>query len=247
MKVIRELHLSSFIHSTMTRAIRFSIFAFALLFTFALEAKPKREKLALRIVHGEYALEEIMARSDTAIPATVLQDAKGIILTVSYRGSFLVGGHGGNGVLIAKNPITGQWTVPAFMKTGGANFGLQAGVKELDTIYVIMDDSTLRKAYTGRFDLGADASAVAGPAGVVSEASGSDYNKANILVYTTAKGLYAGVAVKAGWISPDNKSTKFFYQTDYSTPEIILSDWFEMPREANPLVARLNYYMNGGR
>ncbi len=231
----------------MNRAIRFSFLALALLFTFTLEARPKREKLALRIVHGEYALEEIMAKADTAIPASVLRDAKGIILTVSYRGSFFVGGHGGNGVLIAKNPLTGAWSVPAFVKTGGANFGLQLGVKELDTIYVIMDDSTLRKAYTGRFDLGADASAVAGPVGVVSEASGSDYNKANILVYTTAKGLYAGVAVKAGWISPDSKATKFFYSTEYSTPEIILSDWFEMPREANALIARLNFYMNGGR
>lgn len=188
-----------------------------------------------------------MAKSETKIPASILQQAKGIIITVNYRGGFLIGGQAGRGMLVVKNPLTNQWGMPAFVSTGGANFGLQFGVKELDTVYVIMDDETIRKAYTGRFDLSADAAAVAGPVGVLSEVSeGKDYKSANILVYTTTKGLFAGVAVKAGWVKPDNVATKAFYNTEYNVPEVVSSDWFERPIEVKNLLNRINYYTKGG-
>ncbi|EDY83724.1 hypothetical protein VDG1235_3351 [Verrucomicrobiia bacterium DG1235] len=212
------------------------------------DAAPKREKLVDRIVSGEYVLEEIMADPATSIPAEILQDAQGIIFTLNYRGGFMVGGHAGQGILIAKNPITNEWGVPAFVRTGGANIGIQLGLKEFDAVYVIMDLDTVRKAYTGRIDFAADAAAVAGPLESSSEAQQNiDYKNAKILVYSNKKGLYAGVAVKAGWVSPNNKATKFFYNTDYNMPEIVLSDWFELPAEANALLQRLNYYTEGGR
>lgn len=209
---------------------------------------PKREKLADRIVAGEYVLEEVMADPSTAIPTEILRDAKGIVFTLNYRGGILIGGHAGSGVIIAKNPISGEWGVPAFVKTGGANIGLQLGVKEFDAIYVIMDDDTLRNTYTGRVDFGADAAAVAGPISKTREAlRDQEYKAAKILVYTSRKGLFAGVSVKAGWVSPNNKATKSFYNTNYNMPEIVLSDWFELPPEANALLQRLNYYTQGGR
>lgn len=212
------------------------------------QAAPKREKLVERIVSAEYVLEEIMADPATAIPGDILDRAQGIILTLNYRGGFMIGASGGTGILIAKNPITKQWGVPAFVSTGGANIGFQLGVKEYDAVYVIMDLDTVRKAYTGRIDFAADASAVAGPLESSSEAQQNlDYKNAKILVYSNKKGLYAGVAVKAGWVSPNNKATKFFYNTDYNMPEIVLSDWFELPVEANALLQRLNYYTGGGR
>tara|TARA_B110000037_G_scaffold177697_1_gene203108 strand:- start:295 stop:999 length:705 start_codon:yes stop_codon:yes gene_type:complete len=223
----------------------------ALIIVFATTAfagnKDKRQKLVDRIVSSEYALEEIMAKAETSIPSSILEESKGIILTVNYRGGFILGGHGGLGVLIVKHPHTGKWGVPAFVSTGGANFGLQLGAKETDTVYVIMDEATVRKAYSGRIDLSADAAAVAGPVGRINESYESDdYKNATILVYTTAKGLFAGVSVKAGWVSPQDKANKLFYDTHYRTPEIVLSDWFEMPRQATSLVQRLDYYMNGG-
>ncbi len=211
-------------------------------------AAPKREKLVDRIVSGEYVLEEVMADPATAIPADILSDAQGIIFTLNYRGGIMIGAHAGQGILIAKNPITKEWGVPAFVRTGGANIGIQLGVKEFDAVYVIMDLDTVRKAYTGRIDFGADAAAIAGPLESSTETLNSlDYQNAKILVYSNKKGLYAGVSVKAGWVSPDNKATQAFYNTDYNMPEIVLSDWFELPVEANALLQRLNYYTGGGR
>ncbi|MBK1876742.1 lipid-binding SYLF domain-containing protein [Pelagicoccus mobilis] len=212
------------------------------------QAAPKREKLVNRIVNSEYVLEEIMADPETAIPADILQDAQGILITLNYRGGFVIGGQAGSGVLIAKNPLTKEWGVPAFVKTGGANLGLQVGAKEYDAIFIIMDLDTVRKAYTGRMDFGADAAAVAGPLEKTREARPNiDFKKAKILVYSNKKGLFAGVAVKAGWVAPNNYATKAFYNTEYNMPEIVLSDWFELPREAQALLQRLNYYTDGGR
>ncbi len=208
-------------------------------------AAPKRENLA---THHQWRVcpRRNHGKAGDENSASILQQAKGIILTLNYRAGFMLGGHGGRGVLVAKNPLNGKWSVPAFVSTGGANFGFQIGAKEVDTIYVIMDEATVRRAYTGRFDLSADAAAVAGPVGVLSEKNESDdYKNANILVYTTTKGLYAGVSVKGGWVKPDNTATKVFYNTEYNAPEIVLSDWFELPREAKALINRINYYTAG--
>lgn len=231
----------------MNRIFRILTLALSLAIGLGAIAAPKRSQLVTRIVNSEYALEEIMAKKETAIPASIFEQAKGIILTVNYRGGFMLGGHAGRGVLLVKNPRNGQWGVPAFVSTGGANFGFQFGIKEIDNVFMIMDDETVRKAYTGRFDLSADAAAVAGPIGVLSEANeGKDYKNANILVYTTTKGLFAGVAVKAGWVKPDNVATKVFYNTEYNAPEIVSSDWFERPPEAQSLINRIHYYTKGG-
>lgn len=214
----------------------------------SLHAAPDRQRLADRLVTAEYVLEEVMANVETAIPSQVLDDALGIVLTINYRGGFFFGAQAGTGVLIAKNPLTRAWGPPAFVVTGGANLGLQFGVNEYNAIYIIMDKEILSRTISGRFDMGADAAAVAGPAYASSEArQGDEFRDAKILVYATKKGLFAGVAVKAGWVSPDKKSTKFFYNTNYNVPEIVLSDWFDVPPEANALMQRLKYYTDGGR
>jgi len=213
------------------------------------QAAPDRQKLADQLATAEYVLEKVMADPESAIPSSILQEAKGIILTFNYRGGFLfVGGRGGHGVMVAKKPATGEWGPPAFVRAGGVDLGLMLGLKEVNTLYVIMDNDTLRRAATGRFDIGGDVSAVAGPAEASREATrGRDYREANLLVYTDAQGLYAGVSVKGGWIAPRNRHTRQFYDTDYNIPEILLSDWFDIPREAGSLLKRLNYYMRGGR
>ena len=233
----------------MKQTIRIA-FAFCSAFVAAslFAAPPKQERLVERLVAGEYVLEEVMAQPETAIPSRILQEAQGIILTVNYRGGFFVGGHAGHGILIAKNPLSGEWGVPAFVKTGGANIGFQVGVNEFDTVYVIMDREALSDTLTGRIDLAADAVAVAGPISSGKENwNDIDYKNADILVYTDKKGLFAGAAVKAGWVAPDNKATKALYDTNYNVPEIVLSDWFELPQEATALLQRLNYYTQGGR
>ena len=137
----------------MNRFKTIALFALAAITCVAfVEAKKPapRAKLAKRITNSEYAFHEIMTKAETVIPQAILRDAKGIILTLNYRGGLIIGGQGGLGVFVARNPIDGNWGVPAFVKTGGANLGLQAGVKEISNVYVIMVDDIVRKITLGR-------------------------------------------------------------------------------------------------
>lgn len=157
--------------------------------------QPYSEKLADRIATAEFVLDLIMMDAKTTIPRNLLREAKGIIILNQHRGGFIVGGQGGNGVMVVRNPQTGQWGVPGFMVAGQASFGLQIGYTEVNNIYLLMTANAVTKAYSGRFDLGADVKAVAGPVG--SSSGRFDYEKAEVLAYTASSGLFAGADRKS--------------------------------------------------
>jgi len=202
--------------------------------------QPYTEKLAGRLTTAEWVLETIMVDARSTIPRNLLRQAKGIIILNQYRAGFIFGGQGGNGVLIIRNPQTGKWGVPGFMTAGQASFGLQVGYTEVNNIYLLMTDEAVSKAYSGRFDIGVDAKAVAGPVG--KNAENFDLFRAEVLAYTASSGLFAGATVKGGWVSVDAKANRAFYNTTYSSPEILLSTWFRLPPPAQPLMARMSAY-----
>jgi lipid-binding SYLF domain-containing protein len=233
--------ISLFIMKMNMRLIAFTILSLALASVPATAAKqPYPEKLADRIGTAEYVLDLIMMDSNTTIPRNLLREAKGIIILNQYRGGFIFGGQGGNGVMVIRNPQTGQWGVPGFVVAGQASFGLQAGYTEVNNIYLLMTDEAVTKAYSSRFDVGADAKAVAGPVGKTAEMF--DIFKAPVLAYTASSGLFAGATVKGGWIKVDDKANRTFYNTNYSSPEVLLSTWLRLPPPAQPLMAKLRAY-----
>lgn len=200
-------------------------------------AKTFRQQLAEKLASCEYALEVVMNKPESAIPAQVLREAKGIAIVHQYRVGFIFGGQGGSAVLIARNPQSGRWGPPVFLDPGGVNFGLQAGAKEINSVFLLMSDEAVRMAYTGRFEIGADAFAVAGPKSA--EVENFDLFRAPVLVYTANGGLYAGASMKTGWLTPFDRANRELYHTPFGTPEIALSDWFQTPPEAQPLVNRV--------
>ena len=206
----------------------------------AAEKKSYTDKLADRMATAEYILELIMMNAETTIPRDLLRQAKGIIILNQYRGGFIFGGQGGTGVIVVRIPQTGQWGTPGFVTAGQASFGLQAGYTEVNSIYLLMSQEAVTKAYSGRFNVGIDAKAVAGPIGT--DVENFDLFKADVLVYTSASGLFAGATVKGGWVSVDEKANKAFYNTNYSSPEVLLSTWLRVPPPAQPLMARLRSF-----
>jgi lipid-binding SYLF domain-containing protein len=201
-------------------------------------SKTYREKLVDKLNACEYTLQVVMSKAETAVPAKLLHDAKGVIVVHEYRAGLIFGGQSGSAVLVARIPSTGAWGPPVFLDPGGFNVGLQAGVKEINTVFVLNTDEAVRRAYSGRFNLGADAFAVAGP-----KAAETDnlelFKKADVFVYTSTGGLYAGATVKTGWISPNDRANREFYHTPFATPEIVLSTWFTPPPEAQNFMKRL--------
>jgi lipid-binding SYLF domain-containing protein len=210
---------------------------------FAAQKKTYQEKLVERLESCEYSLEVIMSKPETAIPAAVLADAKGIVIVHQYRVGFIIGGQAGSAVMIARNPQSGQWGPPVFLNPGGVNLGFQAGGQEINTVFLLMSEEAISLTYSGRFDFGADAVAVAGPKNA--ERDAFDLYKSPVLVYNSLGGLYAGASIKTGWLSPDNKANREFYQTTFTMPEISMSGWFDIPAAAQPIVERVRSFEQG--
>jgi lipid-binding SYLF domain-containing protein len=126
--------------------------------------------------------------------------------------------------------------VPIFLSGGELSFGLQAGGKSVETVFLLMDEATTRMLFKSRFNLGVDAKAVAGPAAAESESTTRNYD-AQVLVYTNVKGFYAGATVKTGTIRPLTEETQQFYHTEYGLPEILFSDWVAPAPEAREIMA----------
>lgn len=198
-------------------------------------AKSVHDKLVAALTSCEYSLDVVMEKS--AVPPDAVRQAKGVVIVHQYRVGLIFGGQGGSAVLVARNPGNGQWGPPVFLDPGGVTIGLQAGAKEINSMFLLMSDDAVRRAYSGRFDVGADAIAVAGPRN--SEVENFDLFKAPVLVYTSLGGLYAGAAIKTGWLTPNDKANRELYHTPHSTPEIALSTWFTIPPEGQSIVNKL--------
>lgn len=229
--------------------LRFASIAALVAFSAAgLQAAKKtfREQLAEKLLACEYALEVVMSKPETAVPAQEIKEAKGIIIMRQMRAGLIIGGQGGSAVLICRVPQNGnQWGPPVFLDPGGVNFGLQAGMSEINTVILLNSDEAVRRAYSGRFDLGADAKAVAGPKSANKD--NSDLMKAPVRIYTSLGGAYAGATLKTGWIQPFDRANHELYQTAFGAPEIAISTSFQVPSEAQAIQARVIAYEQGAK
>ena len=184
----------------------------------------------------EAILQDIQGNFKTAIPADILHRAKGIVIVNQFQAGFIFGIKDGYAVAMARRP-NGKWSVPAFLRAGELSFGLQAGGKSINAVYVLMDENTARLLFKSRFNLGAEAKAVAG----IRAAERESVTKvipgdANVLVYSTTEGLYLGAAIKTGYMSPHNEANQVFYNSDHRLPELLFSDWVTPPTEAHFLM-----------
>jgi lipid-binding SYLF domain-containing protein len=180
----------------------------------------------------EAILQEIQGNVKTAIPVEVLRKAKGIIIVNQFQGSFIFGIKDGYGVALVRRP-NGKWSVPAFLKAGEFSFGLQAGAKSINAVYVLMDQDTARLLFRNRMNLGADAKAVAGIRAAEREAvSKALPGDANVYIYSNVEGFYLGATVKTGYLSPHQRANELFYGNTHRMPELLYSDWVTPPQEA---------------
>ncbi|HEY9156194.1 MAG TPA: lipid-binding SYLF domain-containing protein, partial [Opitutaceae bacterium] len=131
------------------------------------------------------------------------------------------------------------WSIPVIVHGGGVSFGLQAGGKSIETIFVITDDETPRRLFDGRVNFGVDAKAVIGPRWAEMESVNKEILATPVLVYTKSKGLFAGATVKAGYLTRDDDANRDFYRTPYTMPELLYGNFVTPPEEVRPLMAYL--------
>jgi lipid-binding SYLF domain-containing protein len=165
-------------------------------------------------------LGEILRIPEESIPDKMLVDAEAIAVIPSViKAGFGVGGRRGRG-LIAVRGKDRTWSNPSFITLTGGSFGFQAGVQSTDVILVFRTRRGVDNIVGGKFTLGADASVAAGPVGRSAQASTDERLKAEILSYSRARGLFAGVALDGTRLAIDNKSNARVYGADHTAREI---------------------------
>jgi lipid-binding SYLF domain-containing protein len=186
-----------------------------------LVAQPSSDE-ARRVADATTVLDEIMAAADKSIPEAILENAEGIAVFPSLiKGGIVVGGQRGRGILSARDKQHGGWSSPAFLTITGGSIGAQFGAQAIDLVLVINNQRGLEQLVKNQFKIGADAAAAAGPVGRDASASTDIQLRAQILSYSRARGLFAGVTINGSTIREDRDANERYYGTAYRTGQIV--------------------------
>ncbi|HSX61583.1 MAG TPA: lipid-binding SYLF domain-containing protein [Tahibacter sp.] len=166
------------------------------------ESEAKRAREATRV------LDEIMQAPDRRIPTNLLREAHAVaVIPDVIKAGLIVGGRRGHGLITVRG-TDGTWSNPSFITMTGGSVGFQAGVQSTDVVLVFRSQRGVDSIVHGKFTLGADASAAAGPVGRSAQASTDAQLKAEIYSYSRARGLFAGVALDGSVLAIDHDSNQ---------------------------------------
>jgi lipid-binding SYLF domain-containing protein len=197
-------------------------------------AATAREATDGRLEHAGAVLHEIMAAPDKGIPEEVLEHAKCVaVVPHLLKGGFVFGAENGRGVATCRTE--NGWSAPAFFTITGGSWGLQIGVEGIDLVLVVQGDQGLEHLIGSKFEIGGDASAAAGPVGRHASADTDWKLNTEILTYSRAKGIFAGITLNGAAIRRDDDSTEAIYGAEISTRRLLRGD-VPPPPQAQPFL-----------
>lgn len=184
-------------------------------------ADDKDSDVDKRIEASGRVLTEIMGVPDKAIPDKVMKDAKCIAVVPSMvKIAVGFGGSHGKGFATCRT-ADGRWSAPAPLTITGGSWGLQLGGQAVDLVMVVMNDQGMQHLLSSKFKLGADASAAAGPVGRDAAADTDWKMKAEVLTYSRARGIFAGIDLNGSAITQDKDETRLLYGHFVPFPDIL--------------------------
>src|SRR5271167_1484187 len=191
-------------------------------------------------------LNEIMATPDKAIPDKVMSDAKCVAVIPSMvKIAVGFGGAHGKGVATCRTE-SGMWSAPAPITITGGSWGLQLGGQAVDIVMVVTNENGMQHLLSSKFKLGADASAAAGPVGRDAGADTDWKMRAELLTYSRARGLFAGIDLNGTVVTQDKDETRILYGTFVPFPEILSGK--VRPKEASePFLSAVRRYSGEAR
>jgi lipid-binding SYLF domain-containing protein len=203
-------------------------------------AGPNGSEEVKRMQSAAIVMNEIMAAPDKGIPEDILSSAKCVAVVPSMiKGGFIVGGNYGKGVATCR--ADSGWSAPApFLVTGGS-FGLQIGGEAVDLVLLIMNERGMQQLLSSKFQLGADASAAAGPIGRHAEGNTDWKMRAEVLSYSRARGIFAGISLAGAVIKQDKDDTKDLYGTATSFSAILKGE-VAAPSGSQPFLTAVKKY-----
>jgi SH3 domain-containing YSC84-like protein 1 len=197
-----------------------------------------------RLESAGKVMKDIMNIPDD-IPQNLLDKAECVIvLPTVLKAAFVVGGSYGRGAMTCRSGgnFEGPWGAPSMIALEGGSFGFQIGGQATDFVLLVMNDDGANGILSSKVKLGADASAAAGPVGRDAEADTDASLRAEILTYSRARGLFAGISLEGSTVRPDNDANERIYGRKISAKDIVLHDAVPIPAAARTLTATLNQH-----
>ena len=200
------------------------------------EAEVQRAENALRV------LREVLQAPDRRVPTDMIANAYAVaVIPDVIKAGFVIGGRHGLGLISVKTD-NGTWSNPSFISMSGGSIGFQVGVSSTDVILVFRTQRGVDSIVHGKFTLGADASAAAGPVGRTAQASTDAQLKAEIYSYSRARGLFAGAALDGSVISIDNDANAAVYGEGITPRRIFAGGVSNVPNAVVDFRDRLEEY-----
>jgi lipid-binding SYLF domain-containing protein len=197
-----------------------------------------------RLENSGQVLKEIVNIPDD-IPQGLLDKADCVIVIPSVlKAAFIVGGSYGRGAMTCRSgdDFRGPWGAPTMMALEGGSFGLQLGGEATDFVLLVMNEGGASSILESKVKLGGDASAAAGPVGRDAEAATDVTLRAEVLTYSRARGLFAGLSLEGSTLRPDNDANERIYGTKASAKDIALRGAVPIPPSARTMIETLNQH-----
>lgn len=202
------------------------------------------EKETDRLQNAGQVLQEIMNIPDD-IPQSVIDKADCVIVYPSVlKAAFIVGASYGRGAMSCRSGdnFRGPWGAPSMMALEGGSVGFQIGGEATDFVLLVMNEGGANSILSSKVKIGGDASAAAGPVGRTASAETDVTMRAQILTYSRARGLFAGISLEGSTVRPDNDANGRVYGKQISAKEIVLHNAVPIPAAAKAMIRTLNQH-----
>ena len=194
-----------------------------------------------RLENAGTVMNEILNVPDD-IPQDLLDKARCVVVMPSVlKAAFVVGGSYGRGTMVCRTgkDFTGPWGAPAMYALEGGSVGFQIGGEATDFVILVMNNRGMESLLHSKVKLGADASVAAGPKGRSASAETDAYMRSEMLSYSRARGVFAGVSLEGSTLRPDEDANRRLYGKDSSAAAIVMESKFAAPESGAKLVHRL--------
>src|SRR5208283_612704 len=196
-----------------------------------------------RLRESYTVMTKILGTPDKGIPRDLLNKAECVVVFPSVKkAAFVVGASYGRGVMTCRSGenFRGSWTAPAMFAMEGGSFGFQIGGQATDFVLLIMNEQGAKSVMSSKVKIGGDASAAAGPVGRTTSAETDIVMKTEILSWSRARGVFAGVSLTGSTLRSDDGANKNLYGKDLNAKQILLQREAQTPAAGKQLIALLD-------
>jgi lipid-binding SYLF domain-containing protein len=217
-----------------------AVLAITALSPLAVQAQ-KESQATDRLDAATDVLKDMMHADDKGIPQDLMNKANCVVVVPNMKkAGFIFGAKYGRGFASCRKAGNSGWTAPAGIRIEGGSFGLQIGGTEQDAVILVMNERGMKHLRESKFTLGGDATVAAGPVGRNASAQTDVTMHAEMLSYSRARGIFAGISLDGATLRPDDSANKELYGTDPGNRAILTGN-VKAPPAARSLAATLNH------